>query len=165
MQAQSQPTALIRNSFAVSIRASTERVWDALTLDTADWWPEDFYFSGQPGQMRLQAELGGKLYEQARDGSRLVWYSVVAVEAGASISLAGLFTPPHASPAHCTLQLQLDAIGAGRSLLQCTEGVSGVASQHPPAPVAQGWDGVFEDNLRPFVEAQPIRAWSLAGGC
>lgn len=164
-----QPTRIIRNALEIPMAASVARVWHALTEETDAWWREDFYLGRGPGRMRLEAEIGGRLYEEVDDGSALVWYNVVSLEPGGAIGLAGQFSPPLSGPAHASLELSLEPISLRETLFRLSETVSGVIDGDLQRTLLDGWSSLFEDGLgryaeahRPRRPARRQRRWLLA---
>ena len=120
-----------------------------------EWWNPDFFFTKAPHSIRLEAKPGGQFVETAEDGSFLVWGSVVAVQPGQSITLAGPFAPPYAGPGYTTLHLSLEEMEDGHSTkFQMLESVFGYIGENLKSSMASGWQLLFGEGLKPFAEEQ-----------
>jgi len=133
----------------VFINAPPDRVWRAISTEAPEWWPKEFVTSERTQRFVIQAKLGGRAFEDFGDGDGLVWYSVIGVDAGRELILAGHLLPPFGGPAITALRLTLSAHGQG-TRLTIRDDRFGVVG--PESPVA-GWRSVFHDGLRPYVEA------------
>jgi len=133
----------------VVINAPPDRVWSAISTEASAWWPKEFVTSERTQRFVIEAKLGGRAFEDFGDGDGLVWYSVIGVDAGRELILAGHLLPPFGGPATTALRLTLSAHGQG-TRLKIRDDRFGVVG--PESPV-EGWRVVFNDGLKRHVES------------
>ena len=140
----------------IPIDAPRARVWRMLTEEAHRWWPRDFYASANPLGMRFEPKLGGRLYEETENGGGVVWYTVIALDPGQSIDLAGHLTAAFGGPSQTLLRLALREQGA-RTVLEVSDAVVGNVSERTAKSLEDGWRALFDAGFRAFVEAHPER--------
>ena len=133
----------------VNIAVNPERVWTAIASEASVWWPMDFVTSERTKRFVIEPTLGGRVFEDFGEGEGLVWYTVIGVDAGRDLILAGHLLPPFGGPAMTALRLTLSAKGGG-TLLRVRDDRIGVLGGDPPT---EGWRLVFENGLRQFLES------------
>lgn len=135
----------------VQIDASRESVWDALTSRATDWWHRDFYTGKAPRGFVFEARLGGRVYEDWGEGEGAVWYTVVALRRGESLSLAGTVACGATG-----LETIFDTITLverrGGTLLRMQSRAMGVLSDDFGTQTEEGWKLLFGTCLKNFVE-------------
>ena len=146
--AQQQPT-VGACELEIVIAARPARVWQALAAESAAWWPRDFHTSARTQRFVIEPVLGGRAYEDFGGGDGLLWYSVIGVEAGRELLLAGHLLPPFGGPAVTALRLTLAEQGAGTRLRVQDYRCGALGGESP----ADGWRLVFESGLRRHVES------------
>jgi hypothetical protein len=135
---------------SVAVRAESHRVWRALVDETSRWWREGFFALAESRGMRIEPILGGRMYEWADDGSAVVWFTVIGVQPGRSLDLAGHLTPAFGGPATAMLRLEVTPDGAG-SLVKVTESRVGCIASDAVASTQKAWQ-ILLDGLRNHVE-------------
>lgn len=135
----------------VTISASTQRVWQVLTQESAAWWPKDFCTSSRTQRFVIEPMIGGRVFEDFGGGDGLQWYSVVGVEAGKELVLAGHLLPPFGGPAITALRLNLVAAPSGGTVLEIRDDRFGAIGTESPI---DGWHLVFDGGLRRYIESQ-----------
>ncbi len=135
----------------IRIAAPPSKVWKALVEDIVSWWPKDYFTSPRTIAMRLEPALGGRLYEDAGDGAGLVWYTVIGVDPGSTLDLAGHLTPAFGGPAVTMLRLELAEEGKG-TLLALSDSTVGRSAPDGEATKRDGWLAIFDAGLRAWVE-------------
>ena len=80
-------------SQSLEIRAGQRRVWDALTLETADWWNPELTVSGETRWLRLDARPGGCLCERFDDNNGLEHLRVTGARVPQFLRLNGGLGP------------------------------------------------------------------------
>ena len=133
----------------VVIAAPPPRVWQALASESSAWWPKAFHTSERTQRFVIEPVLGGRVYEDFGGGDGLVWYSVIGVEAGRELILAGHLLPPFGGPAVTALRLTLSAKAPG-TLLRVQDYRFGALGGESPV---DGWRLVFDSGLRQHIEA------------
>jgi DNA-binding transcriptional ArsR family regulator/uncharacterized protein YndB with AHSA1/START domain len=136
----------------IPIAAPVAHVWQMLTEEAHRWWPRDFYASTNPIGMRFEARLGGRLYEESGNGGGVVWYTVIALDPGRSIDLAGHLTAAFGGPSQTLLRLALREQGAN-TVLEVTDAVVGNVSDRTPKSLEDGWRMLFEGGFKTFAES------------
>jgi len=136
-------------SLEVVIAAPPERVWRALTSESPAWWPKEFHTSDRALRFVIEPVLGGRAYEDFGDGDGLVWYSVIGLDAGRELVLAGHLLPPFGGPAVTALRLTLTN-HAAHTLLRIQDDRFGALGRESPL---DGWRLVFDGGLRLYVES------------
>jgi uncharacterized protein YndB with AHSA1/START domain len=133
----------------VTIGGPPARVWQALVSETSAWWPKDFHTSARAQRFIIEPVLGGRVYEDFGAGDGLVWYSVIGIEAGRELVLAGHLLPPFGGPAVTALRLTLTAQPNGTRLHVQDQRFGALGGDSP----VEGWRLVFDVGLRQYVES------------
>jgi uncharacterized protein YndB with AHSA1/START domain len=133
----------------VVIAAKPDRVWKAIATESCSWWPRDFVTSERTQRFVIEAALGGRAFEDFGGGDGLVWYTVIGVDTGRELILAGHLLPPFGGPAITALQLTLSAKGTD-TLVKIRDDRFGVLGGDSPV---EGWRAVFDRGLRHYLES------------
>ena len=133
----------------IVIDAPPARVWEALASEASAWWPKEFHTSERAQRFVIEPVLGGRVYEDFGGGDGLVWYSVIGVEAGRELILAGHLLPPFGGPAVTALRLTLLANGNGTLLRVQDDRIGALGGESP----VDGWRLVFDMGLREYIES------------
>ncbi|MFO0922835.1 MAG: SRPBCC domain-containing protein [Pirellulales bacterium] len=129
------------------IATNRERVWEAIARESHLWWPRDFVTSNRTQRFVIEAKLGGRVFEDFGDGDGLVWYTVIGIDSGRELTLAGHLLPPFGGPATTSLILTLEDHPKA-TLLRIRDHRFGAIGGSP----IEGWRQVFEDGLRSYLE-------------
>lgn len=142
---------VVQYEFEVDIDAPPPRVWRALTDQLSTWWLPDFHVLGSDSIVTLEPVPGGRLFEQS--GSKgLLWYTVLAVSTNESLSLAGHCTPDWGGPCTTLLTLKLTENKKG-TRLTVSDALYGLVTEKQVESLRSGWQQMFDEGLRKFVEA------------
>ena len=133
----------------IAIAAAPERVWEAIAAESSAWWPKDFVTSERTQRFVIEPTLGGRAFEDFGGGDGLVWYTVIGVDAGRELLMAGHLLPPFGGPATTALQLTVSAQGQG-AVVTIRDHRVGVLGGDSPV---EGWRAVFEGGLRTYLES------------
>ncbi len=133
------------------IVAPLSRVWSALVNETNRWWPRDYYANPESKAFFLEPRLGGRMYEDAGNGTGVLWYSVIAIDPPRSLDLSGNLIPAFGGPASSLLRLQLKE-NDDATTLHLTDALIGRLSPHAEKEISEGWKVLFRDGLKRFVE-------------
>lgn len=139
-----------RYEFEIQISAPRDRVWKALTEQVTSWWLPDFQMLGPDSVITLEPHAGGRLYEECGDAS-LLWYHVIAISKGKSLSLAGFCTQDFGGPCTTLLCVKLDEVG-GVTTVSVSDGLFGRVSDKQIQSLQSGWKQLFTDGLKAVVE-------------
>lgn len=142
--------AVVRLTY--KIEAPLARVWKVITEEAGSWWDSDFAALPGSGGVKLEARLGGRLYEETPDGKALEWARVIAVNPPVSIDFQGIMTPSFGGPTITTVQLSLAEVEGGTELTM-TDGLIGRVTDEGLAQMGIGWDFLFGTKLKAYAEA------------
>jgi uncharacterized protein YndB with AHSA1/START domain len=133
-----------------TIDARTDRVWRALTDEIGRWWNPGFHALPNT-RMRLEPVVGGRLYEWADDGSAVVWATVIGIEPGRSLDLAGHLSVSFGGPAVVLIRFDVEAKGT-TSVVRVSESRVGLVSDDAAASAKKGWSILLDAGLKPYAE-------------
>ncbi len=134
----------------IPIRAPREKVWAALVNDIDLWWRKDFLLTPAK-KFILEPWIGGKMYEDAGDGTGAVWYQVQAIMPNDSLFLTGFLFAGCGGPGTTLLQLKLDQQGA-ETVLKVSDFIVGDINDETQNNVSSGWMMLFAEGLKPYAE-------------
>ena len=97
----------------VVIKASTERVFAALTAEVSKWWGPDHSHSGDADHLSMRLVAGGCICERLRDGSVVEHLRVVFVRPGSMLRLSGGLGPLQTMGAAGSMEFRLEARDEG----------------------------------------------------
>ena len=140
-----------RIELEIPIDAAPERVWKALVDDIGVWWPKDFYVTADPGPITLEAKAGGRLFERGKNGSELLWATVLALDPEKSMDMVAHLTPAYGGPATSMLRFELEPNGDDATLFKVTDAIFGHIGDNLKS-IKDGWHIIFHDNFKKFVE-------------
>lgn len=146
------PAATVVLKLEFPLNATAERVWKAITEETSGWWDQDFAVVSGSGGARLEAKLGGHLYEETPEGKGLIWATVIAIDPGKSIDLLGCMTPEWNGPTMSMVKLAVEPTKEG-ALLCLTEGLLGNITGEGVESLEKGWNFLFGTKLKGYLEA------------
>ncbi len=134
----------------ITVRADPARVWAALTDEITHWWRKDYYTNPATKRFVLEPKVGGRMYEDWGEGAGLLWYTVVAIEPGKSLRLAGHLFPEYGGPSSSLLTLTLESKGKA-TILKLEDSRFGRVGTESGS-LEEGWRGLFEEALKAYVE-------------
>lgn len=139
---------------SAQIAAPPARVWRAFTEEIGSWWREGFYALPNAKGIRLEPVVGGRMYEHADDGSAVVWFSVIAVQPGRSIDLAGHISVAFGGPTVAMLRFDVTADGES-TVVKVAESRIGAVDDQAAASAKKGWTALLDGGLKPHCESAP----------
>ncbi len=144
----------------IDIAASPEQVWQSLTTDIGQWWPDAFYAGGKPGARRytLEPHPGGRMCEEWEDGGGVLWGTVVTASPAEKLQVLGLLFPEWGGPANCFGTWELSANESGTTLAY-SETTMGRVSDANLAEKDKGWQFLWRC-LKAHVEGTEAPQWS-----
>ncbi len=77
----------------VEISADTDDVYRTLTRGVGDWWHPDHTFTGDSGNLRIEARGGGCFCEKLGNGGEVAHLTVVYAEPGKLLRMSGGLGP------------------------------------------------------------------------
>ncbi len=160
MNTASAGTAILETHMEVRLSGTAETVWRALTTEIAAWWPEEFYAGGEPKKRRyhLEAEPGGRMFEEWEGGGGVLWATVVAVDPEKQLQVMGTNFPNWGGPSvwFGTWELEVDG---SETVLRFSESTFGRTSDSLAAQKDRGWRYLFGGVLKAHIESTPVPAW------
>ncbi|MFT5285980.1 MAG: hypothetical protein ACI8TQ_002148 [Planctomycetota bacterium] len=151
MSFETEPTQTVKYELEVPIQAPVDKVWSTLVDETNAWWLPDFHMVGADSIVTFDAQAGGRLVESSADGGSLLWYTVQMVVPKEWIHLVGYMAPPWGGPGISMLELALEDHDGG-TLLTIKDAMFGAVSEATAKTMSEGWELLFGDGLRAFVE-------------
>lgn len=130
------------------IAAPRERVWWALTNETADWWGAP-YQRGEADDLLLDARPGGLLLERWADGGGAVWGTVTAVRSDAYLEIEGPIGMP--GPVAGVVRITLEAHDQS-TLVRLSHEAVGKVDEQTQRNYRLGWDDLLGVRLKALVE-------------
>ena len=134
-----------------TIHADAATVWRALVEETNAWWLKDFY-TRPDAVFRIEARLGGRMFEDQGEGAGLIWGNVIGVDPGRALDIQGYLTQDFGGPALSYLAIRLEEKGAA-TRVNVTDTIFGFPSPGTAASMRDGWQILFEQGLKAHVEA------------
>lgn len=135
------------------IAAAPEKVWRAMFDAPQSWWPGDFNAMAN-STMAFEEKLGGRLYETTPSGGGVVWYTVMALDPGRSLTLAGYLSPKFGGPTTTLVTIDLEADGKGGTLFTLNDALHGRVGAGKAAVLEEGWRALFQTGLGAYAEQQ-----------
>ncbi len=118
----------------IPVTAPPETVFQGL-LEMAAWWPHRFR---EDARVRFEPHVGGRFWEEW-DGGGTLYATVVAVEPGTALELAGPMGMR--GPVTARIRLAVEAAGDG-SVVRWSHRAFGDVSEETQAGYKAGWDDV-----------------------
>jgi len=152
--AKSLETGCMQYELEIEISARAETVWKALIDETNRWWLADFHMVDPESVVEFDTSPGGKgLVEYRPDGSFLHWYSVqYYLPDQWKIYLVGNLAPDFGGPATSNLLLHVEERNE-TCVLKIVDAHHGHVSEKYIESLQSGWQQLFSEGLRDFVEA------------
>jgi uncharacterized protein YndB with AHSA1/START domain len=136
--------------FSLEIEAPPQRVWRALADQIGSWWLPHFHMLGEDSIVEFEPKAGGRLFE--RQGDReLLWYTVISIDAGKSIDLAGYCSAKFGGPATTMLAIELSEVSGSATKLTVADSLYGRVTEGFVQSLNSGWQELFRDGLQAFV--------------
>lgn len=150
------PVGAVHIEQEVEIAAPPARVWEALTKEIAAWWGAPYLYStaasAEPAKdIRLDARLGGELFEDWGGGDGAVWGRVVEMRRGVLLELVGTFCVTGAT--HGVVDFELEAKGKATILKFSHRAIGDFDDPEKlAAGFSEGWKDLLGTRLKAWVE-------------
>jgi DNA-binding transcriptional ArsR family regulator/uncharacterized protein YndB with AHSA1/START domain len=131
----------------VTIQASPERVFQAITHDIASWWDETCTY--KRGKMILEPEVGKRFYEDCGNGEGSLFGIVTLIEQNKLLEIDGHMGMEQ--PVQGLVRYELISQGAA-TLLKFTHRASGKLRAGIQETYTQGWTDMIKRRLPEFIE-------------
>lgn len=139
----------------VAIKAPRAEVWKTIFEETDHWWLPDFRVAGTDSKVTFDPTPGGKgLIETTADGGGLQWFATqMYVPSDFKIYVVGHIAPEWGGPATSNLKLALSETETG-CILQVSDSRHGNVDPAQVKSYEDGWNQLFTDGLKAYVEKQ-----------
>ncbi len=134
------------------INASRKVVWEAFVNKTNEWWPKDFCASRRPAKFVVDLKLGGNMYEDAGEGTGLIWFTILGIWPEEMLYVIGHTRPPFGGPASGLITFELETKSESESVFKVSDATHGEVSEESVAGAESGWRMLFSE-LKKYVEA------------
>ena len=153
------PSSILTLCMEISIAASPEQVWKALTDDIGAWWPDASFTGGESGKRTfiLEAKPGGRMFESWEDGG-LLWGNVVTIQPVGLLQVAGHTFSQWGGPSASYWTWTLEGDEAG-TVLTFEDQVVGMITETTAKERTSGWTFLFDGVLRAHLEGRPAPVW------
>ena len=131
-----------RYEMSVAIAASRARVWDALVVELARWWPQEFY-TLPTARMTLEPRVGGRMFEDADGGAGRLWYQVVTFMPPDELELSGFLMPAFGGPGTTLIRITLKE-AHGATTVTLADAVVGRLKPDGVGELREGWRTLLE---------------------
>jgi uncharacterized protein YndB with AHSA1/START domain len=145
-------TGAIIAEVEISIEAPRKVVWDAFVNKTNDWWRKDFYASKGPAEFKVDLKLGGYMYEDAGDGTGLIWFTILGIWPEENLYVSGHSRPPYGGPATGLITFELKSDGESKTIFKISDATHGHVTEEMIPQAQEGWLMIFNE-LKKYVEA------------
>jgi uncharacterized protein YndB with AHSA1/START domain len=133
----------------VTINASPERVFDALTSQVSAWWGAPYLLTDAPQGIILEPEVGGRLYEVSGEGEGALWAMVTAIQKNRWLELTGPIGMSGAM--HSVVSFALEPKGEA-TLVKLAHHAVGELGEDTEANYSAGWHDLVGVRLKAFAE-------------
>lgn len=133
------------------IKSTKQVIWQALTEQTGQWWPQSLFTHPKTNDFVLEAKLGGLMYEQTNNGDGAVWANVIGIDSPNFIQLKGHLTPDLGGPAVSFLRIELQSSGP-ITIVRLKDEIFGKIDTELPSSLKANWTTLLNKGLKPFIE-------------
>ncbi len=151
MNTQEPTLSATKVAIEITINASIDTVWQAVTSEANAWWRKDFYTSPKTKQFIIEKKLGGKMYEDYGNGEGLVWAEVIAIDSPHAIEFKGNLSAAFGGPAISFLKITL-VEEDNATKLSLTDDIFGKVGENVKTSMTEGWELLFGHGLKPYIE-------------
>lgn len=137
------------------MKSDRQTVWKALIAETNAWWLHDFHMLGESSVVEFDVRTDGRgLVEYRDDGSFLQWFSVqFFLPTEFQVYLIGNIAPHWGGPSTTNLFLSVEDQADG-CMLRVSDAQHGAFDDNFIESLKSGWNRLFGEGLRNFVEAK-----------
>lgn len=133
----------------VTIEASPERVFDALTKEISAWWGAPYLVSEKAQDIVLEPKLGGFFYEVWGEDQGVLWATVTGIKWGERLELTGPIGMRGAVQAIVSYELEPKE---NATILRLSHRAVGEVTKETEENYGQGWEDLIGTRLKAFVE-------------
>ena len=137
--------------FKVDIKATPQRVWQALVEEANSWWPSRYYLGEAPRGFVLEGRVGGRVYEDWGGGQGLLWSTVIAVQHGKLLQIVGDAAPENGGPCRTISTFVLQPDGDA-TVIRFRNSTTGKVDEKTLKNLDTEWTILLEDCFKPYVE-------------
>ncbi len=147
-----KPAQSYQVAFEVSIRAPRDRVWTALTEETNNWWPKDFFSAENPAGFVIEGQLGGRVYEAWNGGGGVLWGTVVVWSPGYRMTWACEMYPDWTGPGRSFVTFDLEERGV-ETIVKVQDSGLCINANQAANSLGSGWQRLIGTHFKSYVEA------------
>ncbi len=153
LETTTSETRCVQYELEIQIRAPRQTVWQAIIEETNIWWLPDFHMVDEASTVEFDVRPGGRgLVEYRDEGAFLVWYTVqFYLPEQFKVYLLGNVAPDWGGPSTSNLCLSLEESEDG-CCLKVSDAHHGCVSDQSVDSLKSGWERLFGDGLRDYVE-------------
>ena len=133
----------------VTVAATPERVFAALTKDIAAWWGAPYLISDMAKALVLEPRPGGRFYEDWGEGQGGLWATVTSLKNNEYIELNGPLGMQ--GIVQGVIRFELTARD-NTTIVKLSHRAMGEISEQNQANYTAGWQDLLETRLRAYVE-------------
>jgi uncharacterized protein YndB with AHSA1/START domain len=146
------PPAASKGICELEIKADPATVWRAMVEETGQWWLKDYY-TREGAEFRIEAKLGGRMFEDQGSGNGLLWGNIIGVDPEKSLDIQGYLLQSFGGPALTYIAIRLEP-GDGVTKFTLTNTIFGFPSPKSAESMDAGWLQLFEEGLKAYVEGK-----------
>lgn len=139
----------------VLIQAPREKVWQALVDDAASWWPKDYYVSAEGARFKIDARIGGHMWEDYGDGEGTIWATVTQCKKHEALRMSAEVWPEYGGPARTVQRYNLEDQDGG-TLLRFRDTMYGRVTEGALKSMQAGWDYLLGKAFKDYVESGKV---------
>ena len=145
------PFGVAETELQIVINAPLPRTWQALTQELSQWWPKSFCTDPDRAQaMRIEFQLGGRVYEDWGNGDGWTWWTIFKLDAAHHrFAVIGY---EETSIAHHAITFTLTADGAATTLHIADRTWGAIIPGDVIDSHREGWKQLFEGAFKPYAE-------------
>lgn len=133
----------------VTIAASPERVFEALTSEVAAWWGTPYLYSEAAQNVILEPKLGGRFYEVWGNNEGELYAIVTGIKRAERLELTGPMGMDGAVQGFISIHLEPKETA---TLIRFSHQAIGAVTAETQANYGQGWQDLLGVRLKAFVE-------------
>jgi uncharacterized protein YndB with AHSA1/START domain len=139
----------IRIKQELTINATADKVFTALTKDTSFWWGAPYLIDDQLKGLVVEPKLGGKFYEDWGDNGGAIWGFVTQWKKNEIFEFTGKCGM--GGSVNGVICFTLESKG-GSTLLKLEHDAVGHITEKTQSGYSFGWNDLLEKRLKAYVE-------------
>lgn len=142
------------SSFEVSVTVSHDKshAWEYYFNQTNGWWPREYYTSAHTKRFTIDTYIGGKCYEDAGEGSGLIWGDVIGVDYTNWLLIRGNLTRDFGGPAITFEKFTFTQESKSNTTLTYSIDFIGNISPESIASLKKGWTEILQVKFKEYCD-------------